>query len=100
MRWMNLEPIVQSEVGQKKKNKYCMLLHVYGIWKDGTDEPICRAAVEMQTERTDCGHSVGGRGWDELREQRGNIYIAIYKTDSQWEFAVWHQELSPELWTT
>ena len=32
--------------------------------------------------------TVGGRGWDELRQQHGNIYIAIYKIDSQREFAV------------
>ena len=25
MRWMNLEPITQSEVSQKEKNKYCLL---------------------------------------------------------------------------
>ena len=31
MRWMNLEPIVQSEVSQKVKNKYCILMHIYGI---------------------------------------------------------------------
>ena len=31
MRWMNLEPIIQSEVSQKEKNKYCVLIHVYGI---------------------------------------------------------------------
>ena len=29
--WMNLEPIIQSEVSQKEKNKYCVLIHVYGI---------------------------------------------------------------------
>ena len=28
-----------------------------------TDEPLCRAAAEMQTERTDCGHSQEGEGW-------------------------------------
>ena len=28
---MNLEPIVQGEVSQKKKNKYCTLTHIYGI---------------------------------------------------------------------
>ena len=48
MRWMNLEPIIQSEVYQKKKNKY-ILMHIYGIYKDGTDEPMCRAAEETQT---------------------------------------------------
>ena len=48
MRWINLEPIIQSEVRQKDKNKYHISRHIYGIQKDGTDEPICRAAVEMQ----------------------------------------------------
>ena len=30
MRWMNLEPITQSEVSQKEKDKYCILMLVYG----------------------------------------------------------------------
>ena len=29
MRWMNLEPITQSEVTQKEKDKYCTLTHIY-----------------------------------------------------------------------
>ena len=49
MRWMNLEPIIQSEVSQKEKDKYCILTHIYGIYKDGTDEFICRAAMGKQT---------------------------------------------------
>ena len=31
MRWIKLEPIVQSEVSQKEKDKYCLLMHVYGL---------------------------------------------------------------------
>ena len=31
MRWMDLEPIIQSEVSQKKKDKYHILTHIYGI---------------------------------------------------------------------
>ena len=31
MRWMNLEPMIQSEVSQKEKEKYCILMHIYGI---------------------------------------------------------------------
>ena len=31
MRWMNLEPIIQTEVRQKEKDKYCILMHIYGI---------------------------------------------------------------------
>ena len=44
-----IQPIIQSKVSQKEKNNYCTLMYVYGIYKDGTDEPICRAAVETQT---------------------------------------------------
>ena len=31
VRWMNLESVVWSEVSQKEKNKYCILMHIYGI---------------------------------------------------------------------
>ena len=31
MRWMELEPIIQSEVRQKEKHKYRILTHIYGI---------------------------------------------------------------------
>ena len=31
MRWINLEPIIQSEVSQKEKDKYRTLTHMYGI---------------------------------------------------------------------
>ena len=31
MRWMKLEPIVQSEVSQKEKHQYSILMHIYGV---------------------------------------------------------------------
>ena len=31
VRWMDLESVIQSEVSQKKENKYRMLTHIYGI---------------------------------------------------------------------
>ena len=31
VKWMNLEPIIQSEISQKEKDKYCILMHIYGI---------------------------------------------------------------------
>ena len=31
MRWMNLEPIIQSEVRKEEKDTYCILIHIYGI---------------------------------------------------------------------
>ena len=31
MRWMKLEPIIQSKVSQKEKHQYSILTHIYGI---------------------------------------------------------------------
>ena len=31
MRWMKLEPIIQSKVSQKDKHQYSILMHIYGI---------------------------------------------------------------------
>ena len=31
IRWMKLEPIIQSEVSQKDKDHYNILTHIYGI---------------------------------------------------------------------
>ena len=30
-RWMKLEPVIQSELSSKEKNKYSVLTHTYGI---------------------------------------------------------------------
>ena len=47
MREMNLEPIIQSDISQKEKNKYRIITRVCGIYKNGTDEPVCRAAMDL-----------------------------------------------------
>ena len=31
MRWINLEPIIQSEVSQKEKDKCLILTHISGV---------------------------------------------------------------------
>ena len=31
MKWMNLEPFMQSEVSQKEKHQHSILTHIYGI---------------------------------------------------------------------
>ena len=31
MRWIKLKPIIQSEVSQKDKHQYSILMHIYGI---------------------------------------------------------------------
>jgi len=58
--------------------------------KDGADEPICRAAVETQTLRTDLWTwLVGEEGEGGMYgEKNMETYITICKTDNQWGFAV------------
>ena len=50
---MNLEPLIQNEVNQREKNKYRILMHIYGNQQKGTDEP--------SGEQT-CEHSRGSSG--------------------------------------
>ena len=68
MRWMKLEPIIQSEVSQKEKHQYSILTLIYVIYKDGNDNPLCERVKRQrcieQTFRL-CGR---GRGWDDLGE--------------------------------
>ena len=48
MRWMKLEPILQSEVSQKEKHQFRILTLVCVIEKDGNVDPICEPAKETQ----------------------------------------------------
>ena len=80
--WMNLETAIQSEVSQKEKNKYHILMNICGIKKNGTDEPVCKAEIETQVQRTNTwtprGESWGGGGmnWE--------IGINIYTICIKW----------------
>ena len=64
--WMDLETVIQSEVSQKQRNKYRILMHICGTQKNGTDEPVCRAEIETKMQRTNVwtpkGESCGGGG--------------------------------------
>ena len=50
---MKLEPIIQSEVSQKDRDQHSILMHIYGILKDGNDNPIYKIEKETQMYRTD-----------------------------------------------
>ena len=49
--WMQLEIIILSEVSQKEKDEYHMLLLICGIsnLKYGTNEPIYKTEADSQT---------------------------------------------------
>ena len=47
VRRMDLESVIQSEISQKEKNKYCMLTHIYGILeKNDSEEPRGRTGIK------------------------------------------------------
>ena len=50
---MKLEPIIQSEVSQEDKDQYSILTHIYGIFKNGNDNTICKTEKETRMYRTD-----------------------------------------------
>ena len=92
MQWMKIESIIQSEARQKEKNKYHALMHIYGIQKEGTDEPICRAAMEMQTREQTYGHGgqegEGGTNGDSSMETYTLTYVKQIASGNQqynWE---------------
>ena len=64
MRWMKLESIIQSEVSQKDKHRYSILMHIYGISKDGNNNPVCKTARETQMYST-----VFWTLWERVREE-------------------------------
>ena len=45
---MKLEPIIQSKVSQKDKDQYSILMHIYGIYKEGNDNPGRETTKETQ----------------------------------------------------
>ena len=47
-RWMNLESILQSAINQKEENRYHILMHIYGIYKNGIDDLICKEEIKTQ----------------------------------------------------
>ena len=68
MRWMNLEPVIQRQVSQKKKDKYHMLTHTCGIQKDVL-RTLCAGQQRRHRHKEQTfGFSGRRRRWDDLRE--------------------------------
>ena len=69
MRWMKLEPIIQSEAGQKEKQQYSIPMHIHGIQKDSNDNLVCKAQKRHRCEEQTTGLCGIRRGWDNMRKQ-------------------------------
>ena len=69
VRWMKLEPIVQSEVSQKEKHQYIILTHIYmKSRKMVTITLYVRQQKRHRCKEQAFGLCGRGRGWDDLRE--------------------------------
>ena len=63
---MDLETVMQSEVSQKEKNKYHVVSLICGIQKNGTDQLICKAEIDVPMQKTNVWISrrrEGGMNW-------------------------------------
>ena len=77
-RWMNPEPIIQSEESQKEKKKYCVLNHVN---MDSRKMVLMNLSAGQPWRRRhreqNYAHSGGRRGSDELREEHWDMYVTL-----------------------
>ena len=74
MRWMNLEPIIHSEVRQKKKDEYCILTYIWNLEKS-----YWRICLQGNNGETDIenrlnGHGERGGEGEMYGEQHGNLH--------------------------
>ena len=76
MRWMKLEPIIQSEVSQKDKDHYSILTYIYMEFR----KMVMITLYAKQNKRHRCIEQTFGlcgrrQGWDVSGEQHRNMYI-------------------------
>ena len=58
---MKLEPIIQSEVSQKEKHQYSILMYMYAIQKYDNNNPICKTPKDIKNRLLDSvGEGEGG----------------------------------------
>ena len=93
MRWINLKPIIQSEVSQKEKDKY----HILSIYTESRKMVLKNLFAGQQwrnrhREQT-CGHRGRGGEGEMYGESNMETYSTMCKIDSQWELAVWLRKL-------
>ena len=74
---MNLEPIIQSEVSQK--DKYHILMHLYGIYKNGTEEFTYGQQWTKRHRKQNYGHGERGAEGEMYGKNNMETYITICK---------------------
>ena len=91
---MNLEPIIQSEVSQKEKDKYCILIYIYmESRKMVLVNLFARQQWRKRHREQTYGHGERGGEGEMFGESNMGPYVTICKIESQWEFALCLREL-------
>ena len=89
---MNLEPIIQTEMSQKEKNKYCIRTYIYTESRKMVPMNLFAGQQWRHRHREQTyGHGSGSgqEGEDGTNGERCMVtYTLPYVVDSQWEFAV------------
>ena len=68
--WMGLEIIILSEVSETEKDKYHMILLIYGLFKNDANELIYRREIDSQIQKTNLWLPKG-KGW-------GGIHLEVW----------------------
>ena len=71
MRWMKLEPAIQSEVSQKGKHQYSILMHIYGIYITRCSSWFYK---RQRNQRSNCQHLLDHQKSKRVPE---NIYFSF-----------------------
>ena len=85
MMWKNIRPIIQSEASQKTKCN--ILMYLYEIQKDDTDESVHRAALRCTHIEQTYGQGVEEDGEGEIHKENSMDAYTLTYVNSQQEFA-------------
>ena len=63
VRWTDLEPVIHSEVSQKEKNNYCILMHICGTLKNVQMNQFAAQKLRHRCREETYGHQGGKVAW-------------------------------------
>ena len=79
---MNLDPIIERAVNQKEKDKYHILMHIYGIQKNGTGNLLTEQQWRNRHREQTSGHVERGGDGEMYGRSNMETYTTICKIDS------------------
>ena len=73
--WIDLDTVIPSEIGQREKKKYHILIHIRGTWRNWYRWSYLQSRKRDRCREQTCGYQ-GGKGgaWGELEDWDWYIY--------------------------